>query len=87
MKYIVFSAPDGMPRCVVFAVPALHDDIARAHAPAGWKPRSAGFIEFLGGGQVHCFGFSDSLQLRPAPNDPSLIEVMMGATLRIAPPA
>jgi hypothetical protein len=75
-----------MPRCVLFAAPIVHDEIARAHAAQGWKPRSAGFVEFLGGGQVRCFGHSESLQLKPEPLDPSLIEVMMSATLSIAPP-
>jgi hypothetical protein len=85
VKYIIFTAADGIPRCVIFAAPLLHEAIARAHAAEGWTPKSAGFVEFLGGGHVRCFGYSNTLNLRPEPRDPLLIEVMMSATLRIAP--
>jgi hypothetical protein len=85
MKYIIFTATDGMPHFVSFAAPDLHDEIARMYAAKGWKPRSAGFVEFLGLGKVRCFGFSDSLLMGPDQRDDSLIEVLMSATLRIAP--
>jgi len=78
MKYIVFRSPEG-PRVEIFAVPTTHADQAAAH-PA-WKPVSAGFVEFLGAGNVRCFGFSESLRLGCGETDTSLIEVMMSTTL------
>ncbi|MDD2763454.1 MAG: hypothetical protein PHE83_05710 [Opitutaceae bacterium] len=85
MKYIIFTAGDGTPRCVLFGVPITHQAMADAHSPLGWRPHSAGFIEPLGLGKVRCFGRSESLNLGPAQFDESLIEVVMSATLRIAP--
>lgn len=84
MKYIIFDSAEG-PRLSIFAIPTSHADEA-ALRPR-WNPRSAAFIEFLGDGKVRCFGRSDSLNLGPALRDESLIEVMMSATLRLAPPA
>jgi hypothetical protein len=83
MKYIVFKSPDG-PRVEIFAAPTTHADQAAAHP--GWKPQSAGFVEFLGGGNVRVFGFSESLRLGCDPRDTSLIEVMMSATLQLCVP-
>jgi hypothetical protein len=79
MKYIIFKSHEG-PRVEIFAAPTTHADQAAAHPV--WKPISAGFVEFLGAGDVRCFGFSESLDLRPDQHDSSLIEVMMSATLR-----
>ncbi len=80
MKYIVFKSLDG-PRLEVFASPTTHADQAAAHP--SWKPQSAGFVEFLGSGNVRVFGFSESLRLGCDPRDASLIEVMMSATLQL----
>jgi hypothetical protein len=82
MKYIIFRSPEG-PRAEIFAAPTTHADQARAHRD--WKPISAGFVTFLGQGEVRCYGYSDSLNLGPAQSDDSLIEVMMSATLSLAP--
>lgn len=83
MKYIVFESKNG-PRISIFAAPTTHAEEARSHQ--GWKPTSAGFVEFLGGGRVRTFGFSNSLNLHPAPMDAKFIEVFMSATLKLATP-
>ena len=84
MKYIIFTSAEG-PRLAIFAAPTPHTAEAAAH-PC-WNPKNAGYIEFLGGGKVRCFSYSDSLNLRPGLQDESLIQIMMSATLRIAPGA
>jgi len=83
MKYVLFRSPEG-PRIEIFCAPTTHADQAKAHPD--WKPTSAGFVTFLGQGEVRCYGRSDSLNLCPAQSDDSLIEVMMSATHRLAPP-
>ena len=84
MKYIIFASAEG-PRLALFAAPTTHTAEAAAHPL--WNPKSAGYVEFLGAGKVRCFSYSDSLNLRPGLQDESLIQIMMSATLRIAPPA
>jgi hypothetical protein len=78
MKYVVYRSPEG-PRISIFAAPTTHKEDADAHPT--WTPRSAGFVEFLGAGEVRAFGFSESLRIGCDPRDASLIEVMMSATL------
>ena len=73
MKYIVFRSPEG-PRVEIFGSPTTHANQAAAH-PA-WQPQSAGFIRFLDGGQVVCFGRSHSLNLAADPADAVLIEMV-----------
>jgi hypothetical protein len=80
MKYIIFESPEG-PRVSIFGAPTTHADEAAAHP--SWKPLSAGFIEFLGEGNVRCFGFSESLRIGCSLHDASLLEVIMEATLNL----
>jgi hypothetical protein len=81
MKYVIFRSPEG-PRVEVFCAPTTHADQAAAHS--SWQPRSAGFVTFLGNGEVRCYGRSDSLNLGPDHLDASLIEVTMHATHRLS---
>jgi hypothetical protein len=83
MKYLLFITPEG-PRVEIFCAPTTHAEQAKAHA--GWKLLSAGFVEFLGGGHVRCYGRSDSLNLGPGSRDNLVIQSMMRATLMISSP-
>ena len=51
MKYIIFRTAEG-PRVEIFAAPTTHADQAKAHPD--WKPTSAGFVIFMGHGEVVC---------------------------------
>ena len=73
MKYIVFRSSEG-PRVEIFGAPTSHADQAAAH-PA-WQPQAAGFVRFLDGGEVVCFGRSQSLNLAADPGDKALIEML-----------
>ena len=82
MKYIVFRSPEG-PRVEIFGSPTTHANQTAAH-PA-WQPQSAGFIRFLAGGEVVCFGRSDSLNLAADPGDAALIEMVSRMNLGESP--
>ena len=84
MKYIVFRSLEG-PRVEIFGSPTTHANQAAAH-PA-WQPESAGFIRFLAGGQVVCFGRSHSLNLAADPGDAALIEMVIRMSRESEPPA
>jgi hypothetical protein len=58
----------------IFCAPTTHADQAAAH-PA-WQPQAAGFVRFLDGGEVVCFGRSCSLNLSADPGDAALIEML-----------
>lgn len=83
MKYIIFDSTYGV-RIALFTAPTTHADEAAAHRD--WQPKSAGYLEFLGGGRVRTCGYSDSLNLRPDPYDAVIIEIFMAATLKLAAP-
>ena len=84
MKYIVFRSLEG-PRVEIFGSPTTHANQAAAH-PA-WQPESAGFISFLAGGQVVCFGRSHSLNLAADSGDAALIEMVIRMSRESEPSA
>lgn len=87
MKYVVLRERNSLGLvAVVFGVaPLSHKDLADAFARTH-GPISAGFCSPQPTGRWRVFGFSSSLNLKPAAGDDLLIEASARATARIGEP-
>jgi hypothetical protein len=82
LKYIVFGKPETvLPLAVSFNGPMTHLQMAQIMEPAGYRPRSAGFISASG----ETYGASASLSLKSRYEDAALIRRMSESTLAGVP--
>ncbi|HTJ78513.1 MAG TPA: hypothetical protein VL357_05915 [Rariglobus sp.] len=76
LKYVrLHSRFDG--DAFLFTLPPVsHATLAKAHEAQGYKPVSAGFVNFGPGGVVTTHGRSESLNLGPLPDDAARIAML-----------
>jgi hypothetical protein len=70
-KFIIFQTPDGE-RAVVFPNDNFFHDEMSSSFP-NYEVLSAGFVQIIENGQVHCFGRSDSLNIDNRGEDDEII--------------
>jgi len=78
LKYVRLYHPTEIDR-FIFALPPLsHADLAQAYADggSGYKPLSAGFVDFGPAGNFTTHGESVSLKLKPMPDDAQRIYLL-----------
>lgn len=85
MKYCTFLRPDGTEFAAFCLAPETHGDLA-----AAWRRNeslrvvSAGYCRFMSNGDVHTYGSSVTLNLKPRPTDAALIRTFYRAGLPAA---
>lgn len=83
MKYLIIRDLEGMEFPVFCLAPLKHEQMATAwRRDEGMRVVSAGFVEF-GPAGVRTFGYSDSLNLYPRPQDARLIATFYKVTLEL----
>lgn len=87
MKYVtLFSEREQTTIIVACLQPLSHADLARAFAPMGYRPASAGFLAFHPARGLTTHGSSDSLGgLKPAPFDAPMIAKLHQLSLASLP--
>jgi len=68
MKYVIIDDPSiiGLEQPIMFEDSFAHSNFAK------WNPKSAGFVA-IENGEYHTYGFSESLQMGPRPEDARII--------------
>lgn len=80
LKYVRLYHPT-QHELFVFTVPPLsHAKLAERHAVDGYKPVSAGFVQFGPAGLITTLGDSTSLNLKPMPDDAQRIYLLYAHT-------
>jgi hypothetical protein len=70
-KFIVFQTPEGE-KAVIFPSTDFYHDQMSSHF-ADYDVLSAGFVQIIESGQIHCFGRSESLGIDSRGEDDEIV--------------
>jgi hypothetical protein len=70
-KFIIFQTPEGEQAVIFPREYFFHDEMASRFP--NYEVQSAGFVQIIENGQVHCFGRSDSLNIDSRGEDDDIV--------------